>query len=68
MQRVQAADDEVLGVDEHQSLLELRPAYNELFGVTEDRSQVLLCRLVMGDPPTARALRRPLEEVASFRD
>ena len=64
----QAADDEVLGVDEHQSLLELRPAYNELFGVTEDRSQVLLCRLVMGDPPTARALRRPLEEVASFRD
>ena len=61
-------DDEVLGDEERQALAALRPEYDALFGVEPGMNQILLCRLVMAGPPTARALRRPVEDVAVFED
>ena len=63
-----AANDEVLGEGERATLRELRPRYDALLGAAPGASQILLCRLVMASPPTVRALRRPLEQVASFAD
>ena len=66
--RLDAADDEVLGADERAALARLRDAYEGLFGVDRQMNQILLSRLVMAGPPTAIALRRPIEDVAVFED
>jgi molybdopterin/thiamine biosynthesis adenylyltransferase len=44
----------------------LRVRYLRIFNVSPGEAEILLFRLSVADPPTARSLRRPLEEVLSF--
>ncbi|AGP39772.1 Rv1355c family protein [Sorangium cellulosum] len=46
---------------------ELRERYVRLFDVTDATAEVLLFRLSLAGPPSARALRRPLEDVLVVR-
>jgi nitroreductase len=44
----------------------LRTRYRRLLTTQRDHAEVFLFRISYADPPTARALRRPLDEVLSF--
>ncbi|MRG96035.1 Rv1355c family protein [Polyangium spumosum] len=45
---------------------ELRERFSKVFPVPEGNAEVLLFRLSKADPPTARSLRRPVEDVLTF--
>jgi tRNA A37 threonylcarbamoyladenosine dehydratase len=47
-------------------LHELRARYRRLFAVGDQVSEILLFRLSLADPPSARSLRRPAVDVLSF--
>jgi hypothetical protein len=49
-------------------LSQLRERFNKLFDVGSDRAEIMLFRLAIAEPPTARALRRPVDEVLRFED
>jgi molybdopterin/thiamine biosynthesis adenylyltransferase len=51
---------------EQARLRELHERWRALFDVRPDRAEVLLFRLHEAEPPTARSLRRPLDEVLTF--
>jgi tRNA A37 threonylcarbamoyladenosine dehydratase/nitroreductase len=50
------------------ALRQLREQYLEIFRLSPDESEIMLFRLSHAGPPTARALRRPVEEVLTFED
>jgi nitroreductase len=57
------------GVDEEaRSVLQpIRDPFRALFGVPEGHAMILLARLSYADPPSARALRRPVDDVLTLR-
>jgi nitroreductase len=48
---------------ERAELMELRAAYCDLFATGPCRAEVMLFRVARAGPPTARALRRPVDEI-----
>jgi hypothetical protein len=56
---------EGLAAEERRRLAELRREYLRHFPGAAGRAEVMLFRLARADPPTARSLRRPLDEVFS---
>jgi nitroreductase len=48
------------------TLADLRVRYRVLFDVATERAEVLLVRIARADPPTARALRRNVDDVLGF--
>lgn len=52
--------------NEARELGELRRRYAELFPVRPDRAEPMLFRVGYAPPPTARSLRRPVEDVLRF--
>lgn len=47
-------------------LQELQARYRTLFAIKENMSEILLFRLSIADPPSARSLRRPLADILHF--
>jgi hypothetical protein len=47
-------------------ILHLRRLWSEILPVDPERGEILLFRLFRAPPPTARALRRPVDEVLTF--
>jgi len=64
--RLERGGGEGLAEDEQQALGELRKRYRELFEVAAGHAEVMLFRLAHAEAPTARSLRRRLEDVLSF--
>ncbi len=60
--RLEQGGDE-WGRKEKETLLCLRGRYLNLFGPMRDRAEVLLFRVARADSPSARALRRPVDEM-----
>ena len=54
--------------DERETLRELRPAYRQLFGLSDDVCEAVLFRIVPPNPLVARTFRRDLSEILSFDD
>lgn len=52
--------------DERNTLRELRPAYQRLFGIPDHICEAVLFRIVPPNPLVARTLRRDVSEVLSF--
>jgi hypothetical protein len=51
---------------EQAELQELRDRYRQLFETDQDHAEVLLFRVAYAGPPTARSLRRSLDQVLEF--
>jgi hypothetical protein len=47
-------------------LKELRARYCKLFAVNDHLGEILFFRLSLAEAPSARSLRRPIDEVLSF--
>lgn len=61
--RIERGGGEGLSTGEQTALMALRGRYRAIFDVPAGHGEPLLFRLCMADPPTARSLRRPLEDV-----
>jgi hypothetical protein len=66
--RLEHGGGEGLDSDEVETLSRLRERFKGLFDVGPDSAEIMLFRLAHADPPSARALRRPVEEVLTFED
>ena len=64
--RVERGGGAGLSPEEIDELRALRTRYRAIFDVANDDAEVLLFRLGYAAPPTAIALRRPLERVLTF--
>jgi hypothetical protein len=60
------AGGEGLSTSEIRSLLDLQPAYRALTAVPDGHADVLLFRLARVGAPSARALRRRVDDVLRF--
>ncbi|MFW5878859.1 MAG: hypothetical protein ACOCVR_03485, partial [Myxococcota bacterium] len=63
-----AYEPETLSRSEQAELRELREVYRKLFEVPEGCAEAMLFRLARAEPPTARALRRRVEDVLAFME
>ena len=52
---------------ELRELERLRAAYLGVFDIPPDAAEIMLFRIGPADPPSARSLRRPVEDVLTFR-
>jgi nitroreductase len=64
--RLERGGGEGLAEDERQALRELRTRYRELFEVPSGHAEIMLFRIAHAEAPTARSLRRRLDDVLSF--
>ena len=55
-----------LSHNEQRELSSLRERYQRVFETAPDRAEAFLFRLAFAEPPTARSLRRHLDDVLSF--
>ncbi len=60
-------DGDGLSPSELRELLELRKVYCRVFDVPIGHAELMLFRIARADPPTARALRRRVDDVLSFQ-
>ena len=54
--------------EEQHTLRGLRAEYKSIFTLESDEAELLLFRIAVAEPPTARSLRRPVESVLSFEE
>jgi nitroreductase len=66
--RVERGGGEGLDAREVEVLGALRTRFKRLFDVTTNRADVMLFRLARAAPPSARALRRHVDDVLTFED
>lgn len=64
--RMERGEGEGLTEEDVAALRRIRTAYREIFEVGPDAAEVFLFRLGKADPPTARAIRRPVEDVLTI--
>jgi nitroreductase len=64
--RLERGGAELFAPHERTELGSLREQYSRLFETRAERAEVLLFRLLVAEPPTARSLRRPLDDVLTF--
>jgi hypothetical protein len=66
--RIERGGGEGLGDAETRLLREHRESFRRIFDVSRDDAEVMLFRVAEAPPPTARALRRPVEQVLTFEE
>ena len=64
--RLERGAGEGLSGAEIRQLSELRERYLQIFSVQAHQTESILFRLAKADPPSARSLRRRVEDVLSF--
>ncbi|MFW6066847.1 MAG: Rv1355c family protein [Myxococcota bacterium] len=53
--------------DEAREIRALRERFGRLFECRDDHAEIMLFRLAVADPPSARSLRRPVDDVLTIR-
>ena len=64
--RLERGGGEGLAPHEQRQLAQLRDRYRRLFDTSTDRAEAFLFRLSLAEAPTARSLRRPLDDLLVF--
>ncbi len=64
--RLEHGDGEGLNPRQRETLTDLRRRYLAVFGDLTGRAEIMLFRLARADPPSARALRRDLDEILTI--
>ncbi|MCP4603494.1 MAG: Rv1355c family protein [Proteobacteria bacterium] len=65
--RLEHGGGDGLSKKEHTTLTELRRRYRELFKHKGNQAEAMLFRISRAEPPSARSLRRPVDDVLVFR-